>query len=88
MLCERRRVTAAQRKRPDILIEDPWLPKVVIECAYGGDDDADALKRLNDGISESAISVNIPIEFESLDEEEARDQLMEGRPIHYALFAE
>ena len=40
---ERARSMRGSAKRPDILVNDPRMPKVAIECAFGGDNDRDAL---------------------------------------------
>ena len=76
------------RKRPDIEIAADNMPKVVIECAFGGDDGADAKARLDDSDLqfETAISINIPRPFRNMSGEAAEKKVIGGANIGYAVF--
>ncbi|MDE0309791.1 MAG: hypothetical protein OXI60_08185 [Acidiferrobacterales bacterium] len=79
--------------RPDILISDSTTPPVVIENSYDPKDaNKDALSRLGcklrrtGGTIETSIAVHIPKRFRSLDSFEAREALLEGEAICYAVY--
>ena len=81
--CERRQ--SATGKRPDLEIRHSRMPKpVVIECAYGGDNDRDARARLDQNICETAIALAIPNHFRSMSEEDAYTALFHGTSFGYA----
>ena len=82
---ERRSTMRGSAKRPDILVNDPRMPKVAIECAFGGDKDKDAAARLEHNGIETSIAVNVPKSFASMDEDEARAALAEGAELGYAV---
>ena len=82
---ERRQTMRGSGKRPDILVDDPRMPKVAIECAFGGDNDKDALVRLTHDEVETAIAVNVPRSFENMSEDEARAALADGAELGYAV---
>ena len=68
-----------QRKggmRPDIRVSSD----AVIECAYGGDGDKDALVRLDAGF-ETAFAVAVPTAFKHMSEEDAAAALERGSPL-------
>ena len=82
---ERRKGIRKSLKRPDIQIDDPRAPAVAIECAYGGDNDKDALARVEDGSFGTAIAVNVPKSFEGMSENQACDKLRDGATVGYAV---
>lgn len=82
---ERRKGIRRSLKRPDIKIDDPRAPAVAIECAYEGDNDKDALARIEDGSFSTAIAVSVPKNFERMSENEALKELRNGTPIGYAV---
>ena len=82
---ERKRSMRGSAKRPDILVNDPRMPKVAIECAFGGDNDKDAAARLGHNEIETAIAVNVPESFAGMDEHEARVALEDGAELGYAV---
>ena len=75
------------RKRFDIEIDAPTMPKVVIECAFEGDGGMDAKARLADPELqfETAISINIPPQFKNMSGETAEKKLHDGVEIGYAV---
>ena len=85
VICERSGAIWGEAKRPDILIDDHKMSKVVVECAYGGDNDKDAIERLDQGICLTAVAVSIPPEFRRLDVKGAERQLCKGALFDYAL---
>ena len=83
---ERRATIQGSAERPDIRIDDRRAPRVAIECAFGGDNDRDALARLGpDGEFDTAIAVNIPRSFEAMTEQEATKALKGGATVGYAV---
>ncbi|MDD9858343.1 MAG: hypothetical protein OXU96_09900, partial [Gammaproteobacteria bacterium] len=74
-------------KRVDISIDIPDMPRVAIECAYGGDDGKDAADRIADEDIrlDTAISVSIPLAFQAMTVQEAEAALDAGAPIGYAV---
>lgn len=74
-------------RRIDIEIDDPRFRRVAIETAYGGDKDADAIKRLNnDPDIDTAIAVAIPVEIKGMGHTEARRAVLKGEPpLEYAV---
>lgn len=83
---ERRATIQGSAERPDIRIDDRRTPRVAIECAFGGDNDRDALARLGpDGEFDTAIAVNIPRSFEAMTEQEATKALKGGATVGYAV---
>ena len=76
-----------RRKRVDISVDIPDMPRVAIECAYGGDDGKDAADRIADaGVRlDTAISVNIPPVFQGMTEQQAETALDAGAQIGYAV---
>ena len=73
-------------ERIDVRIRAPDEPEIVIETAYGGDRDRDALARLNASTNlETAISIAIPTYFKTESEESTYRLLSEGTQIEYAL---
>ena len=85
VICERKGTVWGEAKRPDILIDDCKISKVVVECAFEGDNDKDAKERLDQGICSTAIAVAIPPEFERLDVKETEQELYKGALFDYAL---
>ncbi len=85
VICERKGTFRGEAIRPDILIDDRRMSKVVVECAFGGDNDKDAKERLDQGICATAIAVSIPAEFEQLDVKAAEQKLCKGALFEYAL---
>ena len=85
VICERSEAVWGAAKRPDILIDDHRMSKVVVECAYGGDNDKDAKERLEQGICSTAVAVSIPPEFAQTDVKEAERLLCGGALFDYAL---
>ena len=78
--------------RPDILVNDPTTPPVVIENSYDPRDaDKDACSRLGLQLKktgrtiETSIAVFIPKRFRKLDLIETRMALLEGEEISYAI---
>ncbi|MDD9799219.1 MAG: hypothetical protein OXU29_01955 [Gammaproteobacteria bacterium] len=74
-------------RRIDISVDIPDMPRVAVECAYGGDDGKDAANRIADeGIRlDTAISVNIPPAFQGMTEQQAETALDAGAQIGYAV---
>ena len=77
-------------RRPDIMIDERrrTMRPVIIECAFGGDNDADALARLGqpefDEV-DTMIAVAIPEEFRDMGDERAADALHNRKcPLGYA----
>ena len=58
-----------------------WL----LSVHTGGDNDKDALDRLNYQLCDTAIAVNIPLAFEKMSEDEAAQELRKGDSLFYAL---
>ena len=89
---ERRRVFAGSSGRPDILIDDPLSPPVVIEVSYGAKDaEADARNRLGRDLSRggakihATIAVRIPDRFGGLrSAAEVTERLLAGDSLDYA----
>ena len=90
---ERRRVFAGTSGRPDILIDDPLSPPLVIEVSYGARDaEADARNRLGRSLRrggttvQAAIAVLIPDGFGDLRHApEVTARLLDGASLEYAL---
>ncbi len=82
---ERPRAIASSKKRADIIVDDPKIPRVVIECAYGGDGDKDADDKLRTGDFHTAIALCIPDKFRHVSESEALHSLIEGTVLEYAV---
>lgn len=74
-----------QRVKPDIYIDDLVSPPVIVECAYGGDRDKDALDRLSKTTVETVVSLAIPKTFKDRSEYEAIELLEQGEQIQYAV---
>lgn len=75
-------------KRADIYIDDGIVPRVIIECAYG-EDDKDAISRINDVDFDvnTVFSVAIPKRFETMTDSQAKLALRnEPHVLKYALF--
>ena len=73
-------------ERIDILVVDEQMPTVAIDCAYGGDRDLDAKARLDENLQlNTAVSVAIPTEFQSMTEDEALEALLNRQQIGYAV---
>lgn len=85
VLAETWRTFGTRRTKPDIYIDDRLSPPLILECAYGGDRDVDAIDRLTKTPIETVIAVEIPLQFQSLTENEARSALEAGECIKYAL---
>ena len=93
VICERSGSSGGRARRPDIVIQNPRMPEVVIECAYGGDRDRDAQARLTEEGETgprfgTAIAVAIPEAFRSMSETEAENALRNGASIGFALLQE
>lgn len=73
------------RIKPDIFVNDPSSPPVIVECAYGGDRDTDAKDRLLKTPIETVVSVAIPHSFQTKSENEARQAFEDGEYIQYAI---
>ena len=72
--------------RIDIYINDKQMPPVAIECAYGGDREQDAIRRLdNDKSLDTALAINIPSFFQSMTENEALTALLRNEELRYAV---
>ena len=72
--------------RVDILVIDTQMPTVAIECAYGGDNEKDAQSRLDNDLSlNTAVAVDIPLEFQSMTENEALTTLLNGGQLKYVI---
>ena len=82
---ERRGALQKPGLRPDIIVNDPVAPKVVVECAYGGDNDKDALRRLEAHSFDTAFSVAIPERFQTMKNNAVRRALKEKDALAYAL---
>lgn len=82
---ERPGAISSSKKRADIIVDDPKIPRVVIECAYGGDGDKDADDKLRTGDFHTAIAISIPDEFRHMSESEALDALTKGTVLDYAV---
>ncbi len=82
---ERPGAIASSRQRADIIVDDPKIPRVVIECAYGGDGDKDADHKLRTGDFHTAISLSIPDAFRYMSEDEAKQALLQGTELEYAV---
>lgn len=82
---ERPGAIASSKQRADIIVDDPKIPRVVIECAYGGDGDKDADYKLRTGDFHTAISLSIPDAFRYMSEEEAKQELLRGAEFEYAV---
>ena len=82
---ERSAAMRGSAKRPDILVDDALMPKVAIECAFGGDGDKDATARLQDGEIETAVAVDVPESFAKMDENQIRSALADGAELGYAV---
>ena len=74
-----------QRVKPDIYIDDLVSPPVIVECAYGGDRDKDALDRLSKTTVETVVSLAIPKAYKDRSENEAIELLEQGGQIQYAV---
>ena len=85
VICERKGTFRGEAIRPDIQINDSIMSKVVVECAFGGDNDKDAKERIKQGYCSTAITVAIPTEFEQLDVKAAEHKLCKGALFEYAL---
>lgn len=75
-------------KRADIYIDDGVVPRVIIECAYG-EDDQDAVSRINDVEFDvnTVFSVAIPKRFETMTDNQAKQALRnEPLALSYALY--
>jgi len=72
-------------KRVDISVDIPDMPRVAIECAYGGDGGKDAAARIADESIpiDTAISVSIPPAFQAMTEQKAKAALDAGAEIGY-----
>ncbi len=82
---ERPRAISRSDKRADLIIDDPRIPRIVIESSYGGDRDKDADDKLSTGDFHTAISLSIPKEFKHMAESEALDALIQGAKLEYAV---
>ena len=82
---ERPGAITSSKQRADIIVDDPKIPRVVIECAYGDDGDRDADHKLRTGDFHTAISLNIPDNFRYMTEEEAKRNLLGGALLQYAV---
>ena len=85
ILAETWRTFGARRVKPDIYLDDRLSPPLMIECAYGGDRDADATDRLTNTPIETVIAVDIPQLFKTKTEDAARSALEAGECIRYAV---
>ena len=86
LIPEAQGILAHGRARPDIHIRETGHSSIVIECAYGGDKDKDAKKRLLDGDYKTAITVAVPDVFKSLiSKEKVRKKLRERNALSYAV---
>ena len=74
-------------KRPDILINDPLMGKMLVECEFEGSVKQDAVTRLHEdghGCS-AAIAVLVPKSFKRLPQHKVKDALCAGAEISYAV---
>ena len=85
VLAERRGTIRNSHKRPDILVKSSQSPPVVIECAFGSDNDKDAKARLNDGDFDTAITLAIPRDYEELSEKQVENALRDEGRLKYAV---
>lgn len=85
VLAETWRTFGQWRVKPDIFVNDPSSPPVIVECAYGGDRDTDAKNRLLKTPIETVVSVAIPHTFKTKSENEARQSIEAGACIQYAI---
>lgn len=89
---ERRRVLAGSSERPDILIDDPLAPPLVIEVSYDGRDaEKDARKRIGRSLSNggatihAAIALRIAESFGNLrSAAEVTERVVDGDRLEYA----
>ena len=76
---------------PDILILDPSMPPVAIECEFSSHPDGDALDRIGLKVRQtgheirSALAVSVPERFRRMNGKEIRSALRRGEPLAYAL---
>lgn len=89
---ERRRVFAGSSERPDILIDDPLAPPLVVEVSYDARDaEKDARKRIGRSLSRggatihAAIALRVPVRFGNLrSAAEVTERLVDGDRLEYA----
>ena len=85
VLAETWRQYGTRRVKPDIYIDDRLCPPIIVECAYGGDQDADAIERLTKTPIETVIAVDIPQWFKFLTENEAESAMKTGECVRFAV---
>ncbi len=76
---------------PDILVLDPRMPPVAIECEFGSHPDGDALGRIGLKVKETgheirtALAVSVPDRFQRMNGREIRSALRRRESIAFAL---
>ena len=76
---------------PDLLILDPSMPPVAVECEFSAHPDGDALDRIGLNVKETgheirtAVAVSVPDHFRRMNGKEIRLALRRGEPLAYAL---
>ena len=81
-------IVRGRMKRPDILIDDPLMGRVVVECEVAGGKDKDAPARLLDEGEDYgvAIAVRFPEAYRRWKHNEVEDRLLAGAKLCYAVY--